>query len=107
MRAKDETIEELTTSVQVMREAAIHQKVSEEDDVDMCGAGVDITGTFNLSTAAMFVVAGAGVLVLKHGGRGVPSKSGSADVLEALDIVAKIKKKQIERVYDQIDIAFM
>jgi len=107
MRAKGETIEELTTFVQVMREAAIHPEVSVEGAVDMCGTGGDNTGTFNISTAAMFVVAGAGVPVLKHGGRGVSSKSGSADVLEALDIVATLKKKQIERVYDQIDIAFM
>ncbi|MGK7371362.1 MAG: anthranilate phosphoribosyltransferase, partial [Candidatus Halalkalibacterium sp. M3_1C_030] len=60
-----------------------------------------------ISTASMFVVAGAGVPVLKHGNRSVSSKSGSADVLEALDIVATLHKEQVEKVYEETDMAFM
>lgn len=107
MRAKGETIEELTAFVRVMREAAISPQVDVESAVDMCGTGGDSSGTFNISTAAMFVVAGAGVPVLKHGNRSVSSKSGSADVLEALDIVATLHKEQVEEVYEQTGMAFM
>lgn len=107
MRSKGETIEELTTFVEVMREAAIHPDVSTKQAVDLCGTGGDNSGTFNISTAAMFVVAGAGVPVLKHGNRSISSKSGSADVLEALDIVATLQKEQIEHVYKEVGACFM
>lgn len=107
MRAKGETIEELTNFVRVMREAAISPEVDIDGAVDLCGTGGDGSGTFNISTAAMFVVAGAGVPVLKHGNRSVSSKSGSADVLEALDIVATLHKKQIEKVFSNTKMAFM
>jgi len=107
MRSKGETIEELTTFVEVMRDAAVSPDVDVEGAVDLCGTGGDNLGTFNISTAAMFVVAGAGVPVLKHGNRSVSSKSGSADVLEALDIVATLQKDQIEEVFDEINACFM
>lgn len=107
MRAKGETIQELTTFVRVMRDAAISPEVNIENAVDLCGTGGDNSGTFNISTASMFVVAGAGVPVLKHGNRSVSSKSGSADVLEALDIVATLHKEQVEKVYEETDMAFM
>ena len=107
MRAKGETIQELTTFVRVMREAAISPDVNTNGAVDLCGTGGDGSGTFNISTASMFVVAGAGVPVLKHGNRSVSSKSGSADVLEALDIVATLHKKQIEKVFEETKMAFM
>lgn len=107
MRAKGETIEELTTFVKVMRDAAISPDVNVKGAVDLCGTGGDNSGTFNISTASMFVVAGAGVPVLKHGNRSVSSKSGSADVLEALDIVATLHKEQIEKVYKETKMAFM
>ncbi|MDX1585788.1 MAG: anthranilate phosphoribosyltransferase [Balneolaceae bacterium] len=107
MRAKGETIEELTTFVRVMRDAAISPDVDVTNAVDLCGTGGDNAGTFNISTAAMFVVAGAGVPVLKHGNRSVSSKSGSADVLEALDIVATLHKEQVEKVYEETNMAFM
>jgi len=107
MRAKGETIKELTTFVRVMREAAISPEVDVRNAVDLCGTGGDNAGTFNISTASMFVVAGAGIPVLKHGNRSVSSKSGSADVLEALDIVATLHKEQVEKVYKETDMAFM
>lgn len=107
MRAKGETTEELTSFVQVMREAAVHPDVDIEGAVDLCGTGGDNSGTFNISTSAMFVVAGAGVPVLKHGNRSVSSKSGSADVLEALGAVATLNKEGIEQVFDETDMAFM
>jgi anthranilate phosphoribosyltransferase len=107
MRAKGETIKELTTFVRVMREAAISPNVDVKGAVDLCGTGGDNSGTFNISTAAMFVVAGAGVPVLKHGNRSISSKSGSADVLEALDIVATLHKEQIEQVFAETQMAFM
>lgn len=107
MRAKGETIEELTTFVRVMRDAAISPEVDVKGAVDLCGTGGDNSGTFNISTASMFVVAGAGVPVLKHGNRSISSKSGSADVLEALDIVATLHKEQIEAVFRETKMAFM
>lgn len=107
MRSKGETIEELTAFVEVMRDAAISPDVDVDGAVDLCGTGGDNSGTFNISTAAMFVVAGAGVPVLKHGNRSVSSKSGSADVLEALDVVATLHKKQIEQVFDEVQACFM
>jgi len=107
MRSKGETIEELTAFVRVMRDAAVQPDVNVDGAVDLCGTGGDNLGTFNISTAAMFVVAGAGVPVLKHGNRSVSSKSGSADVLEALDIVATLHKKQVEKVFNEIEMGFM
>lgn len=107
MRTKGETIEELTAFVRVMREAAVQPRVNTDGAVDLCGTGGDKSGTFNISTASMFVVSGAGVPVLKHGNRSVSSKSGSADVLEALGAVATLEKEQVEEVYDQTGMAFM
>lgn len=107
MRAKGETIEEFTAFVRVMRRAAIHPDVDIENAVDICGTGGDSSGTFNISTAAMFVVAGAGVPVLKHGNRSISSQSGSADVLEELGAVATLNKKQVERCFDEIGLVFM
>ncbi|TVQ08862.1 MAG: anthranilate phosphoribosyltransferase [Balneolaceae bacterium] len=107
MRMKGETIEELTAFVKVMREAAIHVDVNTEHAVDMCGTGGDHSNTFNISTGAMFVVAGAGIPVLKHGNRSISSNSGSADVLEALGINALLPPDKIAACFDQSGIAFM
>lgn len=107
MRAKGETTEELTAFVRVMRHAAVQPQVDISGAVDLCGTGGDNSGTFNISTASMFVVAGAGVPVLKHGNRSVSSRSGSADVLEALGAVATLQKEQVEEVYNQTQMAFM
>lgn len=107
MRMKGETIGELTAFVEVMREAAIKPQVEVGGAVDLCGTGGDSSGTFNISTASMFIVAGAGVPVLKHGNRSVSSKSGSADVLEALGGVVDLHKEQVEQVFEQTGMAFM
>jgi len=107
MRIKGETTEELTAFVEVMREAAIKPEVRINGAVDLCGTGGDSSGTFNISTASMFVVAGAGVPVLKHGNRSVSSNSGSADVLEALGAVVMLKKEQVEQVFNEINLVFM
>lgn len=107
MRVKGETVEELTAFVKVMREAAVKPEVEVAGAVDLCGTGGDRSGTFNISTASMFVVAGAGVPVLKHGNRSVSSKSGSADVLEELGAVITLDKKEVEEVFEQTGLVFM
>jgi anthranilate phosphoribosyltransferase len=87
LRVKKETIGEIAAAATVMREFARHVEVPDNANfVDIVGTGGDGANTFNISTATMFVAAGAGAKVAKHGGRGVSSKSGSADVLEALGV---------------------
>ncbi len=107
MRMKGESIEELTSFVKVMRSASVSVDVNTEKAVDLCGTGGDRSGTFNISTAAMFVVAGAGVPVLKHGNRSVSSKSGSYDVLDLLGAVPNLEKEQVEALYNETGMAFM
>lgn len=85
LRVKKETVGEITAAAQVMREFATPVVAPNTNDLlDMCGTGGDGSNTFNISTAAMFVAAAAGVPIAKHGGRSASSSSGSADVLEAL-----------------------
>ncbi len=85
LRVKKETVGEIAAAAQVMREFATRVDVPDPDNLlDIVGTGGDSSQTFNISTASMFVAAGAGARVAKHGGRSVSSKSGSADVLEAL-----------------------
>lgn len=107
MRSKGETTRELTSFVRVMREAAVKPDVDINGAVDLCGTGGDNSGTFNISTASMFVVAGAGVPVLKHGNRSISSKSGSADVLEALGAVVTLNKQEVEQVFKETKLVFM
>jgi anthranilate phosphoribosyltransferase len=107
MRAKGETILELTAFVQTMRDAMVKVEVNTEGAVDLCGTGGDHSGYFNISTAAMFVVAGAGVPVLKHGNRSVSSLTGSADVLDALGAKIDLSKEQVEKTFEKSGMAFM
>src|SRR5256886_1091709 len=108
LRVKKETVGEIAAAAQVMREFAT--KVDVRDDrhlVDIVGTGGDAAHTFNISTAAMFGAAGAGARVAKHGGRSVSSKSGSADVLEALGANIMLKPSQVAACIAETGIGFM
>jgi anthranilate phosphoribosyltransferase len=108
LRVKKETIGEITAAAQVMRELATRVPVSDETNlVDIVGTGGDGAHTFNISTASVFVCAAAGARVAKHGGRSVSSKSGSADVMEALGVNINLNPGQIGRCVDELGIGFM
>lgn len=108
LRVKKETIGEIAAAAQIMREFATPVHVADRTHlVDLCGTGGDSAGTFNISTAAMFVAAAAGARVAKHGGRSVSSGSGSADVLEALGAKIGLPPAAVAQSLDQTGIGFM
>ena len=108
LRVKKETIGEITAAAQVMRELATRVDVqSDSHFVDIVGTGGDASHTFNISTASMFVAAAAGAKVAKHGNRSVSSKSGSADVLEALGVNIMLAPDQIAASIAETGIGFM
>jgi anthranilate phosphoribosyltransferase len=107
LRVKGETVEEITGSARVMREKAVHIRLDAPYQVDTCGTGGDMSHTFNISTTVAFVVAGAGVAVAKHGNRSVSSKSGSADVLQALGINIEMPSHRLEECLNEVGIAFL
>ena len=108
LRVKKETIGEITAAAQVMREFSTKVHVKDATHmVDIVGTGGDGANTFNISTCSMFVAAAAGAKVSKHGGRGVSSKSGSADVMEALGIHINLKPEQIAQCIADVGIGFM
>ncbi|ODS42415.1 MAG: anthranilate phosphoribosyltransferase [Candidatus Altiarchaeales archaeon IMC4] len=108
LRIKGETPEEIAALAQVMRRfaTAIRPEVS-GTLVDTCGTGGDAAGTFNISTASMFVVAGAGIPIAKHGNRSVSSKSGSADVLESLGVNIAMAPEKVQECIEKTGIGFM
>jgi len=108
LRMKGENVQEISAFAAVMREFClrIHPKVNGRL-VDTCGTGGDRIKTFNISTIAAFVVAGAGVVVAKHGNRAVTSKSGSADLLEKLGLNLNLEPKGVERIIEKVGIGFM
>ncbi|MCU0666639.1 MAG: anthranilate phosphoribosyltransferase [Candidatus Omnitrophica bacterium] len=107
LRDKGETVEELSAAVDVMRSYVCRVKTGDDIILDTCGTGGDASGTFNISTAASIVVSACGVKVAKHGNRSVSSKSGSADVLEALGININISAIDACRCLEQIGIVFL
>ena len=108
LRVKKETIGEITAAAQVMREFSTKVQVADKTHlVDIVGTGGDGSHTFNISTCAMFVAAAAGAKVSKHGGRSVSSKSGSADVLEALGLNINLQPAAIARCIDEVGVGFM
>ncbi|HTS54606.1 MAG TPA: anthranilate phosphoribosyltransferase [Burkholderiales bacterium] len=108
LRVKKETIGEIAAAAQVMREFATKVEVPEHAHLlDTCGTGGDSAHTFNISTAAALVAAAAGAKVAKHGGRSVSSKSGSADVLEALGVNISLTPDQVARSIAEVGLGFM
>ena len=118
LRMKGETVEELIGFAQVMREKVVKVRPRAGDVVgatgtdremliDTCGTGGDATGTFNVSTATAFVVAGAGLRVAKHGNRSVSSLCGSADVVETLGIDIELSPAQVATCIDEVGIGFL
>jgi anthranilate phosphoribosyltransferase len=108
LRVKKETIGEITAAAQVMREFSTKVTVADRRHlVDIVGTGGDGSHTFNISTCSMFVAAAAGARVSKHGNRGVSSKSGSADVLEAMGVPLGLKPEQIAASIEATGIGFM
>src|SRR5215472_5397456 len=107
LRAKGETVEEIAVAAQVMREFVLPVKVSPKHLVDTCGTGGDGKSLFNVSTAAAFVAAAAGGRVAKHGNRSMSSKSGSADLLEAMGVQLELPAERVAESIDRIGIGFM
>jgi len=106
LRVRGETVEEITGGAQVMREMAT-AVAAPAGAIDTCGTGGDGSGTYNISTAAAFVVAGCGVPVAKHGNKALSSKSGSAEVLERLGVKLGIPPAQITRCIQGAGVGFM
>ena len=108
LRVKKETIGEISAAAEVMRDFATKVPMPDAPNlIDTCGTGGDAAHTFNISTASMFVAAAAGAKVAKHGGRSVSSKSGSADVLEALGANINLTPDQVAKSINEVGVGFM
>ena len=107
LRLKGETVDEIASAAQVMRDLATRVHVEPLHLVDICGTGGSGSNKFNVSTASAFVAAAAGVRVAKHGNRGASSKSGSADVLEAAGAAIMLNPDQIARCIDNTGMGFL
>jgi anthranilate phosphoribosyltransferase len=107
LRMKGETVDEITGFAETMRALATPIPTTRRPLVDTCGTGGDHSGTFNISTTAALVVAGAGIAVAKHGNRSATSKCGSADVLEALGVNIEASPETVGRCVDEVGIGFL
>jgi anthranilate phosphoribosyltransferase len=107
LRSRGETVDELEGCVRAMRACCLSINVEDPNAIDLCGTGGDQLGTFNISTTASFVVAGAGATVAKHGNRSVSSQSGSADVLEALGVHTVLSPVGVEECISKTGIGFL
>ena len=109
LRMRGETVEEIAGFASAMRRHALRVEVDPGAGVvvDTCGTGGDASGTFNISTTAAFVIAGAGVRVAKHGNRSVTSKCGSADLLEGLGVAIELSPAAVARCVNEVGIGFM
>jgi len=107
LRIKGETVQEVAGAADAMKDGATRIKSPFKNIVDTCGTGGDSLNTFNISTAAAFVAAGAGVAVAKHGSKSVSSKCGSSDVLTALGVNIDIPPEEMERCLYEVGIAFL
>ncbi len=107
MRLKGETIEEIASFTEVMREKATHIDAGNLRVLDTCGTGGDEAHTFNISTITAFVAAGAGITVAKHGNRSVSSKCGSADLIMELGINIDIPPEKVSECLKKVGIAFL
>jgi len=107
LRMKGETVAEITAAAEVMASLASHVSVNVDNLIDIVGTGGDGISTFNVSTAASFVAAGAGANVAKHGNRSVSSKSGSADLLEQAGANLNLEASQVAKVVEQAGVGFM
>lgn len=107
LRIKGETIEELVGCARAVRKRATAVSPDRKDLVDICGTGDDRAGTFNISTTASLVAAGAGLAIAKHGNRSVSGRCGSADLLEALGVNLELTPQQMAQCIDEIGIGFL
>ena len=107
LRMKGETIDEIVGAAVIMRKHATKIETKYPAVLDTCGTGGDEAQTFNVSTIAAFVVAGAGIPVAKHGNRSVSSRCGSADLLKALGINIEVKEDVVSRCLDEVGIGFL
>jgi anthranilate phosphoribosyltransferase len=106
LRVRGETVEEITGAVTAMREKML-RVLAPTDAIDVVGTGGDASGSFNISTCAALIVAGAGVPVAKHGNRALSSRSGAADVLAALGVNIELTPEGVSRCIKQAGIGFM
>src|SRR5690349_16897224 len=108
LRMKGETVDELVGFARAMRRMAapVNLKLHGERLLDTCGTGGDVSGTFNISTVAAFVVAGAGIRVAKHGNRSISSQCGSADLLESMGIKVAVSAEQAAQAIREIGMGF-
>ncbi|MBI3786524.1 MAG: anthranilate phosphoribosyltransferase [Deltaproteobacteria bacterium] len=107
LRMKGETVDEITGAARAMRAHAVQIHPRREDIVDTCGTGGDQKGTFNISTAAAFIAAGAGLCIAKHGNRAMSGVVGGADVLEALGVKIELPPERVAACIDEIGIGFL